>query len=137
MAIRRRAIHPDMHLTTRYGEVVPYVSDELLIQEVSKVAIVVNFAGGWFSVQTYRHETGIEHERVTGSALITWEDRVNARAQAEPSVPVPEHEDLESIEDLEREMETLRAQHPEPAAPELEDDLAPVEGEDLSALERA
>lgn len=92
MAIRTRAVRPDMVFELEDGRQVAVVSEESLLQATVDVARTVNFAGGTMSLVVNRHPTGVPHEMVTVGALIQWQDRTDAKAQPEPAAPAREVE---------------------------------------------
>lgn len=75
--------HPETgEPTTR---VFPVVTQEDLIKAVVDGAVVVDRAGGCLAVAVQRIPTGVPNEMVTTRALVTWQDRTNAKPQPEPS----------------------------------------------------
>lgn len=153
MAIRRRTVLPDDTLwTDTYGEI-PVVSDQGWVEAVVAAAQAQALYGGVMTTVVDRHPTDLPQEMVTTRGIIELKDRTDARAQPEPQTgatyspppvePITAKADVESVENLQREMDTLREMHPPEEAGEAEaaaahaDDVLPVEGEDTSALEPA
>lgn len=119
MSIRTRDVPPSQQI--QIGEsVYPVVTLEDLSQALMQAAVVLDLAGGCLGVVLQRLDTGVPNEKVTTRALVTWQDRTNAKPQVEPSA-------LESGE-AQPVAEQLEPLYEHPPA---EVDPAPVSGEPI------
>jgi hypothetical protein len=114
MAVRTRTVYPDTVINTPRGQIA-VVSENAYLDAA----------------------TGVDHERVTTAALITWQDRTDARPQPERAAQVvepPQAIEPSLFERTETEETTAHA-----AADSIDDglDLASLEEEDLSAVPEA
>lgn len=67
----------------REGSVYPVVTQEDLIKALVDAAICLDRLGGVAGVVLQRVPTGVPNEMVTTRALVTWQDRTNAKPQPE------------------------------------------------------
>jgi hypothetical protein len=136
MAVRTRTVYPDTVINTPRGQIA-VVSENAYLDAVAGAAQMQQFSGGILTIQVSREPTGVDHERVTTAALITWQDRTDARPQPERAAQVvepPQAIEPSLFERTETEETTAHA-----AADSIGDglDLATLEEEDLSAVPEA
>jgi hypothetical protein len=117
VSIRTWQAHPSAEIDLATGRY-PVVTQEDLLKAVVDGAVMVDRAGGCLIVAVTRIPTGVPHEMVTTGALVTWQDRTNAKAQPEPSViPAATLRDGDGGEiDLDSEGHTLAERAGEKAA---------------------
>ncbi len=84
MSIRTWRVPPSAQIDLEDGTY-PVVTQEDLAKAVVDGAIIVDRAGGCLLLAVKRVPTGVPNEYVTVEALVTWQDRTNAKAQPEPS----------------------------------------------------
>lgn len=66
--------------------VYPVVTQDDLVKALYDLAILVDRAGGVGGLVVQRVPTGVPNSYVTVRALVTWQDRTNAKPQPEPNV---------------------------------------------------
>lgn len=91
MSIRSDDIAPSAQIEIG-GEVYPVVTLEDLQQALLRAAVVLDLCGGCFGVVLQRIDTGVPNEKLTTRAIMTWQDRTNARAQPETTAQLAEPE---------------------------------------------
>lgn len=85
--IRHWQVAPDQEMQTHEGPV-GVVSYEALASAVIDGVTMVHRAGGNLSLVVSRRPTGFPGEMVTVEAVVTWQDRTNAKAQLEPALNI-------------------------------------------------
>ena len=76
----------------------PIVTQDDLIKAMVDAAVVVDRAGGCIALTVMRVPTGVPNEMLTTRALVSWQDRTNAKPQPEPSALTQPAEDLTETE---------------------------------------
>lgn len=72
------------------GQDYPIVTQDDLIKAMVDAAVVVDRAGGCIALTVMRVPTGVPNEMLTTRALVSWQDRTNAKPQPEPSALMEE-----------------------------------------------
>jgi hypothetical protein len=77
------------------GQDYPIVTQDDLIKAMVDAAVVVDRCGGCIALTAMRVPTGVPNEMLTTRALVSWQDRTNAKPQPEPSALAPQPEMLD------------------------------------------
>lgn len=88
MSIRTSEVPPSAAIELD-GQQHPVVTRDDLVAALVDAAIVLHHAGGCLGVILQRVPTGTPNEFVTTRALVTWQDRTNAKPQSEPDARQP------------------------------------------------
>jgi hypothetical protein len=91
VSIRARDIPASAQMETADG-VIPIVTQEDLIRAMTDAAVVLDLSGGCVSVVVQRVPSGVPNEMFTSRAILTWQDRTNAKPQPEQTATLPQAE---------------------------------------------
>lgn len=82
--IRQMAVRPDQTFLTTEDQEIAVVSREAMREALLDLEPILFMLGGGASIQTYRANTGVEHEMVTVLALVRWQDQPFTKPKPEP-----------------------------------------------------